>query len=41
MERKLLEFQANQIELVLASHRIPSRVVGGTVTPHTIRFQLA
>jgi S-DNA-T family DNA segregation ATPase FtsK/SpoIIIE len=41
MERKLLEFQANQIELVLASHRIPSRVVGGTVTPHTVRFQLA
>lgn len=41
MERKLLEFQANQIELVLASHHIPSRVVGGTVTPHTIRFQLA
>lgn len=38
--RRLLEFQANQIELVLASHKIPSRVVGGTVTPHTVRFQL-
>lgn len=40
MLRKLLDFQANQIELVLASHKIPSRVVGGTVTPHTVRFQL-
>lgn len=39
--RQQLDFQASQIELVLASHRIPSRVVGGTVTPHTIRFQLA
>jgi len=39
--RRLLEFQANQIEMVLSSHKIPSRVVGGTVTPHTVRFQLA
>jgi len=39
--RALLEHQANQIELVLASHKIPSRVVGGTVTPHTVRFELA
>jgi S-DNA-T family DNA segregation ATPase FtsK/SpoIIIE len=39
--RRLLESQANQIELVLASHRISSRVLGGTVTPHTVRFQLA
>jgi S-DNA-T family DNA segregation ATPase FtsK/SpoIIIE len=39
--RRLLEFQANQIEMVLSSHRIPSRVLGGTVTPHTVRFQLA
>jgi S-DNA-T family DNA segregation ATPase FtsK/SpoIIIE len=39
--RRLLEFQANQIEMVLASHRIPSHVLGGTVTPHTVRFQLA
>ena len=41
MQRRSLELQANQIEMVLASHRIPSRVVGGTVTPHTVRFQLA
>jgi S-DNA-T family DNA segregation ATPase FtsK/SpoIIIE len=39
--RRLLEFQANQIELVLASHKISSRVLGGTVTPRTVRFQLA
>jgi DNA segregation ATPase FtsK/SpoIIIE-like protein len=39
--RRLLESQANQIELVLASHKISSRVLGGTVTPHTVRFQLA
>lgn len=39
--RRLLDFQANQIEMVLSSHKIPSRVLGGTVTPHTVRFQLA
>lgn len=39
--RRMLELQANQIEMVLASHKIPSRVVGGTVTPHAVCFQLA
>jgi S-DNA-T family DNA segregation ATPase FtsK/SpoIIIE len=39
--RELLEMQANRIELVLASHKIPSRVVGGTVTPRSVRFELA
>ena len=39
--REQLELQANQIELVLASHRISSRVVGGTVTPRSVRFELA
>jgi S-DNA-T family DNA segregation ATPase FtsK/SpoIIIE len=39
--RRLLEFQANQIEMVLSSHKIPSRVLGGTVTPHAVRFRLA
>jgi S-DNA-T family DNA segregation ATPase FtsK/SpoIIIE len=39
--QRLLEFQSNQIELLLAHHKISSRVVGGTVTPHTVRFQLA
>jgi len=41
MQRKTLEFQADQIEMLLASHSIPSHVVGGVVTPHTVRFQLA
>ena len=40
MQRQLLEHQADRIEMVLASHKIPARVYGGTVTPHTIRFQL-
>jgi S-DNA-T family DNA segregation ATPase FtsK/SpoIIIE len=39
--REQLELQANQIDLVLASHRIASRVVGGTVTPLNVRFELA
>ena len=38
--RQLLELQANQIEAVLASHRILARVWGGIVTPRFIRFQL-
>ena len=38
--RHLLDSQANQIEVVLANHRVSSRVVGGTVTPRTVRFQL-
>ena len=37
---RLLEFQANQIEAVLASHKITSRVLGGTVTPRCVRFQV-
>ena len=39
--RQLLDIQANQIEMVLASHKVPSRVLGGTVTPRTVRFQIA
>ena len=39
--REQLELQASQIDLVLASHKIPSRVVGGTVTPRNVRFELA
>ena len=38
---RLLEFQANQIEMVLASHDVPSRVFGGLVTPRFVQFQLA
>ena len=40
MRFQLLEYQADRIEMVLASHKIPIRVCGGTITPHSIRFQL-
>jgi S-DNA-T family DNA segregation ATPase FtsK/SpoIIIE len=40
MQRQLLDHQADRIEMVLASHKIPARVCGGTVAPHAIRFQL-
>jgi S-DNA-T family DNA segregation ATPase FtsK/SpoIIIE len=36
----LLEYQADQIELVLASHKVPGQVLGGTVTPRWVRYQL-
>ncbi len=36
-----LHFQADQIESVLASHRIHGRVTGGAVTPQMVRFHLA
>ena len=39
--RRILEFKANQIEMVLASHGITSRVVGGMALPRTLCFQLA
>ena len=35
-----LNFQADRIEHVLASHRVPARVQGGTVSPRWIRFML-
>ena len=35
-----LHFQADQIEYLLARHRLHARVTGGTVTPRTIRFQV-
>ena len=38
--RRLLEFQAERIEMVLASHQVPSHVCGGTVTPRFVRFEL-
>jgi S-DNA-T family DNA segregation ATPase FtsK/SpoIIIE len=37
---RVLHFQADRIEQVLASHRVPSRVTGGMVTPRLVRFQL-
>ncbi len=38
--RKVLHYQADRIELVLASHKIPGRVTGGKVTPRMVRFDL-
>jgi S-DNA-T family DNA segregation ATPase FtsK/SpoIIIE len=38
--RRYLEYQADQIEMVLASHRVPARVTGGLVTPRWVRFEL-
>lgn len=38
--RRRLEMQADRIEAVLASHKVPGRVWGGTVTPRFIRFQV-
>jgi S-DNA-T family DNA segregation ATPase FtsK/SpoIIIE len=39
--RRYLEYQADQIEMVLTSHRVPARVTGGLVTPRWVRFELA
>ncbi|MBN1994776.1 MAG: DNA translocase FtsK [Anaerolineae bacterium] len=36
----ILEYQANQIEMVLANHRAPSRVIGGTVTPRWVCYRV-
>ena len=38
--RSELDFQANQIEYVLACHRLSGRVEGGVVTPRTVSFRL-
>lgn len=38
--RRRLDMQADRIEAVLASHRVPGRVWGGQVTPRFIRFQI-
>jgi len=39
--RRVLQFQADRIEMVLASHKVPARVSGGTVTPRLVRFHLS
>lgn len=41
MRRALLEQQADTIEMVLASQRVPGRVFAMTVAPRVIRFSLA
>jgi S-DNA-T family DNA segregation ATPase FtsK/SpoIIIE len=40
LTRDYLNFQSDRIERVLASHRVPVRVHGGTVSPRWIRFHL-
>lgn len=36
----LLDHQADQIELILLNHRVPGRVIEGTVTPRWIHYQI-
>jgi len=38
--RSRLNFQADQIEYLLARHRLGARVAGGTITPRTICYQV-
>ena len=38
--RQVLEYQADQIEMVLYSHKVPGRVLGGVVTPRCVRFEV-
>lgn len=38
--RRVLEYQADQIEMVLTSHRVPGRVTGGVVTPRWISYRV-
>jgi S-DNA-T family DNA segregation ATPase FtsK/SpoIIIE len=37
----MLEQQADRIEAVLAQHKVPARVYGGTVTARLVRFELS
>jgi S-DNA-T family DNA segregation ATPase FtsK/SpoIIIE len=38
--RRLLEYQADQIEAVLTSHKAPVRVTGGSILPQLVQFDL-
>jgi DNA segregation ATPase FtsK/SpoIIIE, S-DNA-T family len=38
--RQILEYQADQIEMVLHTHRVPGRVSGGVVTPRWVQYQV-
>lgn len=38
--RQILEYQADQIEMVLQTHRVPGRVTGGVVTPRWVQYQI-
>lgn len=37
---RLMHYQADRIEPVLASHKVSARVVGGAITPRLVRYQL-
>ena len=39
--REMLDYQADQIERVLASHGVPGRVYGGAVSPRLVEFHVA
>lgn len=41
MNQQVLNYQSDRIEDVLLSHKVPTRVWGGTVTPRFVRFRLA
>ncbi len=41
MERRLLNYQADRIEMVLAAHKAPARVWGGRLTARTIQFHIS
>jgi len=40
LTRNYLEFQADQIEAVLASHRVPARVYSGAISPRWMSFHI-
>lgn len=40
MEQRDLDLQASRIEAVLGKHKVEARVIGGTVTPRLIRFDM-
>ncbi len=40
MRKRQLDMQADRIESVLASHKVPGRVWGAMITPRFIRFQV-
>jgi len=39
--QRVLHFQADRIEHVLSSYRVPAQVTGGTVAPRLVRFHLS
>lgn len=41
LTQEYLEFQADRIEQVLASHKVPVRVDGGKIAPRWLRFMVA